>query len=678
MKKTITLILVNAVAAFTFAQTPNLAWAKTIGSTNIDFGSDIVADSDGNVYSTGGFYESIIFHGPQLNVEYYSNGEYDFYINKYSPDGALEWAHLIGGALTDQSHGIALDSENNVYVCGEFRGTVDFNPGPSQDLFVSSGESDGFITKYSSTGDYLWTKTYGGSAYEVINSICIYDTKLFIGGSFSSQNFGLTTGPLSYQMPTSGGYDGLLIEMTTDGMFTSAKQVGGLGNDEITSMRIDSAGDLYVAGSYSAVADLDPSNGVDLHSSLGLTDAFVLKMTENGQFLWASTAGGMFKDMASDVAVTEDGGVVIAGGFQSVVDFNPSSSVLNLTSTGGYDCFLQKLDGDGNLIWAKTFGGLANDIINDIVIDSNGELTLSGSFEEEADLNPGPQQYNVISNGLSDGYILRLDHNGEFVWSETIGNSDQDSYNSGYVDSNGDMYFTGFFNADVDFEPGIEISTLSSEGLSDAFIQKLQMCSSVVTTQQVTACGSFVWLDGSYYEESTNTPIYVTTTVNGCDSIIHLDLEVINVSTGATLVGNTISADQVGADSYQWIDCNTGLPIDGETNQEFTPQAPGTYAAIVSIGQCPATTVCVELQLSGLENNLIDDEFMVYPNPSYGEFVVKCPENKIGEELTVLDSRGSVVYSGVVSSATMNLVLDLDAGLYMVKFDKLVERIVIK
>lgn len=114
----------------------------------------------------------------------------------------------------------------------------------------------------------------------------------------------------------------------------------------------DAAGNVYVAGDFAGSVDFDPGPGLTALAATGL-DAFVAKYTAAGALLWVRVAGSWGSDQGKSVAVGQDGSVYVLGYFSDTVDFAPGPATYTLTSAGGPDVFLWKLDADGNFMWAR-------------------------------------------------------------------------------------------------------------------------------------------------------------------------------------------------------------------------------------------------------------------------------------------------------------------------------------
>ncbi len=97
----------------------------------------------------------------------------------------------------------------------------------------------------------------------------------------------------------------------------------------------------------------------------GIYDFWIVKINSNGDILWSKTYGGTDGDYPSSIVNTSDGGYVITGYTESF-------------GAGNYDSLIIKLNSDGNLSWAKTYGGSDDDQINSIIQTSDGGFIAAG------------------------------------------------------------------------------------------------------------------------------------------------------------------------------------------------------------------------------------------------------------------------------------------------------------
>jgi uncharacterized protein YegP (UPF0339 family) len=155
------------------------------------------------------------------------------------------------------------------------------------------------------------------------------------------------------------------------------------------------------------------------------------------------------------------------------VDFDPGPGTYNLTSSGDAEIFILKLDANRNFLWAASMGSAGPDNGHRVVVDSTGNVYVSGDFSNTVDFDPGPSLANLTSDGSSDGFVLKLDTNGNYQWAVNVGEAGVVFYPKVARDGFGKLYITGWFCGTVDFDHGPGVASLSSSGECDRFILKL-------------------------------------------------------------------------------------------------------------------------------------------------------------------------------------------------------------
>ncbi|MBI5962998.1 MAG: SBBP repeat-containing protein [Chloroflexi bacterium] len=323
------------------------------------------------------------------------------------------------------------------------------------------------------SGDFLWAKGMGGPNQDEGNSITVDSAgNVYTTGDFQNTvDFDPGTGIAN--LTSAGGADIFISKSDSDGNFLWAKNMGGVGGDDGICIAVDSNGNIYTIGDFTGTADFDPNAGTSSLTSAGGRDIFVSKLDGNGNFVWAKNMGGTYSDVGLDITLDSSGNVYTTGGFVDTADFDPGVGVSNLSSAGSADIFVSKLDSNGGFVWAKSMGGMGKDDGLEIRLDSNGNIYTIGRFENTADFDPGASAFNLTSAGLSDSFISKLDHNGNFVWAKSMGGADYDDGYSIALDSNDNIYAMGGFSGTADFDPGPGIFNLTSAGYEDIFISKL-------------------------------------------------------------------------------------------------------------------------------------------------------------------------------------------------------------
>jgi hypothetical protein len=204
-------------------------------------------------------------------------------------------------------------------------------------------------------------------------------------------------------------------------------------------------------------------------------------------------------------------------------------------------------------------------------------------------------------------------------------------------------------------------------------------CDSVVTlnlvinnpytnVQTITSCDSYTWINGITY---TSSGFYGDTsqTINGCDSLNFLDLtiETLDLMVSQITPGN-LEVSETGA-NYQWFDCATNLPIQGETSQTFTANQNGSYQVLVSTANCSDTSICIEVSTLNLIDFAWVTEWTIYPNPSSSTIEIQGIEQfENSFTISILDSQGKLINSFSEKSNSIDI-SNLDNGIYFLQIE---------
>lgn len=254
------------------------------------------------------------------------------------------------------------------------------------------------------------------------------------------------------------------------------RKMGGPLTDAGKDIIVDSNGNVYTIGTYQNVPTVTTNEGTYNLTSYGSTDIFISKNDSNGTFLWIRTLGSSLSDDISSIEFDANSNLLMTARFQGTIDANPGVGVSSLTSNGGSDVFILKLDSDGNFIWVKQFGGTASESINSIVVDTDQNIIVGGIFNSTVDFDPGLGIFNLISTGGQDGFVCKLNSSGDFIWAKNIGSPNTQNYEiltCVALDQSNNIVITGNVSGTLDFDPNAGVFNLTSGGLFDTYILKL-------------------------------------------------------------------------------------------------------------------------------------------------------------------------------------------------------------
>ncbi|UFH52739.1 hypothetical protein [Spirosoma sp. KNUC1025] len=298
----------------------NLLWQKTLGGTSDDTPSSVTTTADGSIIIGGTTHSNdgdvSGTHGSAvLTSEYWSFWFGDYWIVKLDGSGNLLWQKTLGGTDEDQGNAITTTSDGGIVVVG-YVSTGD------GDITGFHGVNDAWVVKLSGTGQLLWQKALGGSDSDGADNI----TKTADGGYVVVGYAISTDGDVS---GNHGDSDFWITKLSGTGQLLWQKAFGGSGNDRASAVTQTTNGDYAVTGFTQS------SNG-DVAGNHGSGDFWVIRLDGTGQLRWQKALGGSNADGGNAIAISEDGGIVVAG-------YTRSSDGDVSGYHGGYDYWAVKL-----------------------------------------------------------------------------------------------------------------------------------------------------------------------------------------------------------------------------------------------------------------------------------------------------------------------------------------------
>lgn len=308
---------------------------------------DFALDASGNVIVTGNFHGSVDFDPSSrrtiltsTKVSKYSYS-YDIFVAKYSTSGTYLWAFKVSSAAGGNGRSVAIDASGNIYVAGEFGGTMDFNPGSGINNLTSAGEFDGFVAKFTSAGVYGWAYRFGGGFADAAQANAVDGSgNVVVTGQFRG-TVDFDPGPATASLTSTGTVANMFIaRFSPTGNFSWVfAPNAGAPVASPNCFDIDGNGDIYVVGGFNAslgANDFDPGPGTTSFAGIG---GYVVSYDASGNYRW-----GFALDSASGrgIAVDGSGDVHVIGGISGTTDFDPSTDIASLTSAGLNDAFIAK------------------------------------------------------------------------------------------------------------------------------------------------------------------------------------------------------------------------------------------------------------------------------------------------------------------------------------------------
>ncbi|GAB4291954.1 MAG: SBBP repeat-containing protein [Marinilabiliales bacterium] len=413
----------------------NMLWSTYYGAGGDDF-NDITTDNSGNVIVTGNTYSS---NFPVSSGPYQGNnaGDEDAVIVKFNYDYSRLWATYFGGSDIEESYSVITDPYKNIYLTGQTKSSDFPNHQLSgayyDDINTGIYHTDIFIIRINQNGDanQLWATYYGGTGLEIGKEINIDNSgNIYVVGLGDSNTPLYTSGTYN---STSGG--GLIIKFNSSGAQQWASLLEGSGC--INSIDFDNSNNAYITG-YSAGSGLPIVNpGANSTFSGGSWDAFVTKFTASTNAIdWSTYYGGSGNDVSYSIAVSPLNNNVFVTGYtdtddNSLMTEDPGSGAYyEEDNKGDFDLFITEFNSSGVLQWATLYGGSNNDEGNDIIVDNNGSVYLTGyTYSSDIEI-PSPNYddgYTQNLTGTGDAFILGFTSGRIFTWGTYFGGNDKES-----------------------------------------------------------------------------------------------------------------------------------------------------------------------------------------------------------------------------------------------------------
>ena len=395
-----------------YAPDDSLVWVRQMGgdatSTGVitDVGQKIAIDGNGNAYVTGWFTGTADF-GP---VSHTSAGETDGFVAKLDAGGAVLWANRWGVAIKDFGAGVDVDAAGNVYALGNLWGGTDSTTSQSGYDVMKFGPagaavwSKWFATKHVSSSADLDVDAAGN---------------VFVGGQFRyTVDFDPGTGKRDvYSVSSGASRAGFVLKLKADGTFgwasAFASQGSGTtaGSSAVQCLTLDGGGNVLVGGYYLNAVDFKPGTGTSTLPTIG--GGYIAKLNASGRLTWARAVESSSSVFVYGLAVDAAGSVYATGSIYGTADFDPGTGTASRTAAGPNDAYVLKLTSAGNYVWAETFGGDGSDIGWGIAVDPSGFVHLTGSFQGSVDFDPDPTDtFNLTTPGTKYNlYLLKLRQN---------------------------------------------------------------------------------------------------------------------------------------------------------------------------------------------------------------------------------------------------------------------------
>jgi len=413
----------------------NYIWGFVLDST-LNTGANCLVqkidiDDNNNIYVCGYLTNDTIDLDPGSGYYPLASSALTGFVAKYSSSGNLIWAfNLLGSSPTSLSrvNDINVSNDGNIVICGSFRYDVDIDPS-SVSNYLYNNFWNGFVAKYTSSGNLIWGLNIGSTTFGEIESLSTIRTddlnNVYVGGHMSGifdadPGAGVhTIGYPNVSYSFLGKYTGLGNFVWSNAFQPSYT---GVSNEEIKDIVVDSLYNVYAVGSFRGNTDFDPDiNSVATLSSQN-TCGFVAKYDSLGNYKWAfKLDGGINGSYVTSIDIspslptfptfpTPANLIYITGTAGGPIDYDPGQGSYILQTVGSHDVFVAIYTSDSVLFCAYTISGDNPNfqLGRDIYVLDNGDYLVCGQFGGgTANFSPFGLPHYITATAAEDGFLVK-------------------------------------------------------------------------------------------------------------------------------------------------------------------------------------------------------------------------------------------------------------------------------
>lgn len=438
----------------------DILWERSYGGKHAEYLYDAIPTPDYGFILAGSSISDKNGNKTDIN-----KGDLDYWIWKMDERGTPEWQKSYGGSQMDILHSVTITADGGFILAGESYSNKGFDK--KED---SKGLSDFWVIKLDAKGNEMWQRTIGGTGQEKLLSVA--QTKeggYILGGSSSSSKSQAdakgVVDPFGKSDDAWGSLDYWVIKLNKDGEKQWDKTLGGKYYDELKSIEQTSDGG-YILGGYSN----SPVSGDKTESNSGLGDYWVVQLNPDGEVLWQRTLGGDKDDNLAVLTQTKDHGFILGGSSNSGATDSKTKS-----SRNGTDFWVVKLDNIGNVLWQETYDYGKFDALTSIVENPDGSYLIGGYAQSEKGAGDAPKVLGKAiakpsknQEGISDYLALKINAEGEEVWTQTVGSNGDEVLKKLFETRDGGYILAGTSSGTISRDKN------SMKGGSDFWIVKLK------------------------------------------------------------------------------------------------------------------------------------------------------------------------------------------------------------
>jgi len=463
-----------------YPDSERIGWVKTFGGDRHVQADRVLIASNGDIIIAGTFTGKVDFDpGPGEDTHTATEDKILLFISRYSSDGDYIWTKFIVGKIFDLAIGLGLQSDGSIIIGGTFFGTADFDPGAGKEELDSDVDGNVFVLKLTENGEYVWIYTVGGDDAEVFTTLSVSPSGFIYFGGWYTQDIVFPSSTGDEVHPREGGGmspDAFVAKLSSEGELVWSRTIGGISKDaswDVTASHDDS---LIWLGEFGDTLDFDPGDDTDEYTPSS-NDIFLIRLDPDGNYEWGKHILGSGIDFSRSVVLDNEDNIYISIAHSGEIDYDIQDNGINSKNCFNRKCFsFVKYSLDGFFQWSNTYETTGNLYIPDSIYLDN-KLIILGYYYGLTDFNPGPGEdlHGMDNDSSFNTFILEVDHKGDTKWAVTIGGTGTCIGHGIASSGNNYLYIAGYFDREVDFDPG-ECNDFQKGGDSgdrDAFLLRL-------------------------------------------------------------------------------------------------------------------------------------------------------------------------------------------------------------
>ncbi|MCB0854588.1 MAG: SBBP repeat-containing protein [Bacteroidetes bacterium] len=530
-----------------------------------------------------------------------------------------------------------------------------------------------FIQSISYSQTFEWAVRMGNIGFEKIGNIKVdkWGNLYTIGTFQSAADF--DPGYDEKILTPKGAEDIFIQKLDLYGNLLWAKSLGGESHEPYISMELDDLGYVYVSGVFAGKADF----GLNSNRSADL-DVFLLKLTQDGDLLWAKSWGGSSETEGRDITIDKNSNIYLTGSYSGRINSNPGSGSDDFVASAGPNMFILKLDSDGNFIWAKDINASKTITGNSITTDESANVYLTGNYIGRVDFNPDSDLNNDIldTKSYNNAFILKLNSEGNFSWVSGVGgeNGSERSY-SIVVDEEGNSYTIGYFSDTLAFNSQSGQEPIIPVGSDDIFVQKLDPAGNLLWVKamggQMRDIGfdiavdkqGYIYTTGIFYDTVDFDP---NAGINEKNSVGAGDIFIQQLNPdGQLLFVESLGSENGDAGHAITVDNWGNIYTAGVFRREIDFNPDSSLTNILSAGTSDNIFILKLSQKSYNEESF--PPVKLYPNPTNEKFYIELPEEIESANVKIMDVAGRVVYKTHIDNIINKILLsNFPKGMYYI------------